>query len=299
MNAERTLIEWLAGSDTYRHYETAYSAATGMPVALRAVTTWQLPLHGKPKENPFCAIMAEKSRTCAACLQMQEKLTRDAHDGPCAIPCAFGLYEIAVPVKLGTRTIGILQTGQVLRQPPTPGSYAATVAGAGKFGPDLTDDRTREAYFKTPVVSAEKIDSVISLLTIFADHLSMKSNQIALQNAQAEPPVIARAKAYIQAHYMEQLALGQVAAAVNTSIFYFCKLFKKVAGINFTEYVSRVRIEKAKNLLLNPNLRVTEIAYEVGFQSLTHFNRVFKKITGESPTEYREHLPNPQPPAAT
>jgi AraC-like DNA-binding protein len=51
--------------------------------------------------------------------------------------------------------------------------------------------------------------------------------------------------------------------------------------------VSRTRIEKAKNLLLNPNLRVSEIAFEVGFQSLTHFNRVFKRIVGESPTEYR------------
>ena len=61
-------------------------------------------------------------------------------------------------------------------------------------------------------------------------------------------------------------------------------------GINFTEYVSRLRTEKAKNLLLNPNLRVSEIAYEVGFQSLTHFNRVFKKVVGESPTEYRGHL---------
>ena len=57
--------------------------------------------------------------------------------------------------------------------------------------------------------------------------------------------------------------------------------------MNFTEYVSRVRIENAKNLLLNPNLRISEIAYQVGFQSLTHFNRVFKKVAGESPTEYR------------
>jgi len=48
-----------------------------------------------------------------------------------------------------------------------------------------------------------------------------------------------------------------------------------------------VRIEKSKNLLLNPNLRISEIAFEVGFQSLTHFNRVFKKVLGQSPTEYR------------
>jgi AraC-like DNA-binding protein len=64
-------------------------------------------------------------------------------------------------------------------------------------------------------------------------------------------------------------------------------MFKKGTGVNFTEYVSRVRIESARNLLLNPNLRISEIAYQVGFQSLTHFNRVFKKVVGESPTEFR------------
>ena len=62
------------------------------------------------------------------------------------------------------------------------------------------------------------------------------------------------------------------------------------SGVNFTEYVSRIRIENARNLLLNPNLRVSEIAYEVGFQSLTHFNRVFKKVLGQSPTDFRGHL---------
>ena len=49
-------------------------------------------------------------------------------------------------------------------------------------------------------------------------------------------------------------------------------------------------MEKAKNLLLNPNYRVSEIAFEIGFQSLTHFNRIFKNIAGQSPTEYRRQL---------
>ena len=105
-----------------------------------------------------------------------------------------------------------------------------------------------------------------------------------------ESPVITRARDYIANHQGEDLSLGQVARAVNTSSFYFCKLFKKATGLNFTEYVTRVRLEKAKNLLLNPHLRVSEIAYEVGFQSLTHFNRVFRKTLGKSPTAYRQGL---------
>ena len=58
-----------------------------------------------------------------------------------------------------------------------------------------------------------------------------------------------------------------------------------------TEFVPRIRVEKAKNLLLNPSLRISEIACDVSFQSLTRFSRVFKSVVGESPTEYRRPLP--------
>jgi len=291
MNANGPLLETLTHSEMFQNYERAYTEATGMPVTLRPVETWQLPLHGKRGENPFCAMMAEKSRTCGACLQMQERLAQSAVAGPCTMTCAYGLCETAVPVKLGGQAIGFLQTGQVMRQKPTGASFERAVAKAEELGVDIDNAKAKEAYFATPVASQKKLDSVSSLLSIFADHLSMKSNQIAVQTANSEPPVVTKAKDYIREHHTEDLSLGQVAATVHTSVFYFCKLFRKVTGTTFTEFVSRTRIEKAKNLLLNPNLRISEIAYEVGFQSLTHFNRVFKKVIGESPTEYRGHLP--------
>ena len=290
MNKDATLIEALANSQVYHDYERAYSETTGLPVTLRPIETWQLPFHGKRRENPFCALMAGRSRTCAACLQLQEKLAQGARTEPCAITCSYGLCEIAVPVQLGTQTIGFLQTGQVMRQKPTAASFQRAVDQGQQLGVDLSHAEAKEAYFQTPVLSQKKIDSVMSLLAIFAEHLSLKSNQIAMRQANAEPPIITRAKQFIEEHLTEELSLGQLAAAVHTSTFYFCKLFKKATGLNFTAFVSRLRTEKAKNLLLNPNLRVSEIAYEVGFQSLTHFNRVFKKVVGQNPTEYREQL---------
>jgi AraC-like DNA-binding protein len=291
MNANGQLIETLTHSQIYQNYARAYTEATGLPVALRPVETWQLPLHGKRKENPVCALMAGKGRTCAACLQTQEKLARGAMEQPCTVTCAYGLSETAVPVRLGNETLGFLQTGQVFRQEPINAQFVRIAERMEKLDLDLDGEELKQAYFETPIISQARMNSVTNLLSIFADHLSMKSNQIAVQQVNAEPPVIARAKQFILDHLTEELSLGQVAAAVHTSIFYFCKLFKKATAINFTEFVSRARIERAKNLLLNPNLRVSEIAFEVGFQSLTHFNRVFKNIVGESPTDYRSHLP--------
>ena len=75
-------------------------------------------------------------------------------------------------------------------------------------------------------------------------------------------------------------------------MFHFCKIFHKSTGLKFTDYVARVRLEDAKQKLLNPNLRISEIAYEVGFYSLTQFHRSFQRIFGQSPSEYRAQLPN-------
>jgi AraC-like DNA-binding protein len=290
MNDNKNLIEALAHSKIYQDYERAFSEATGLPVALRPVESWQLPHHGRRAENSFCSLMAQKSRSCAACLQVQQRLSESATHEAQSVTCQLGLSDTAVPVRMGDRLIGFLQTGQVFVRKPSEAQFNRMAKQVADWGLQLDQSTLREAYFSTRVLNAKQHDSVIKLLSIFAQHLSMVCNQVVVRQENAEPPVIARAKQFIQEHQSEDLSLGQVAKAVNTSTFYFCKIFKKITGINFTDYLSRVRIEKAKNLLLNPNLRISEIAYEVGFQSLTHFNRVFKKIIGQSPTEYRGQL---------
>lgn len=289
-NGNRGLIEALANSRVFQEYERAFTEATGLPVALRPVETWQLPHHGKRNEGPFCSLISEKSRACASCLSVQERLSELAALEPYTIGCPNGLNDTAVPVRLGDRLIGFLQTGQVFRKRPTESQFEKAAKQVKEWGVEVDRQSLHDAYFATRVVPQRQHEAVVKLLAIFAQHLSILSNQVVVQHENAEPSVITKAKEYIQEHQTENLRLGHVAKACNTSTFYFCKMFKKVTGINFTDYLSRVRIEKSKNLLLNPNLRVSEIAFEVGFQSLTHFNRVFKKILGQSPTEYRAQL---------
>jgi AraC-like DNA-binding protein len=289
-NGAKGLIDALANSKVYAEYERAFSEATGLPVALRPVESWQLPHHGKRNESPFCDLMAQKSRACAACLQVQERLSEAAAQSAHTVACPAGLCDTAIPVRLGDRLLGFLQTGQLFRKRPTPAQFDRVLKLVAEWGVQVERRSLEEAYFATRVVSARQHEAIVKLLTIFSQHLSMLSNQVIVQQENAEPPVIRRAKEFIHEHQAEDISLSQVARAVNTSTFYFCKMFKKVTGINFTDYLSRVRIEKSKNLLLNPNLRVSEIAFEVGFQSLTHFNRVFKKILGQTPSDYRAQL---------
>jgi AraC-like DNA-binding protein len=159
-----------------------------------------------------------------------------------------------------------------------------------KLGVQLDMKSAEEAYFQTRVVTRPQYESILRLLVIFAQHLAVLSNQLMMESGHAENPAIARARAIIAEKHATELSLTEMARAVNMSAFYFCKTFKKATGMTFTEYLARVRVERVKNLLLNPNTRVSEAAYEAGFQSLSQFNRVFRHIAGESPSEYRDSL---------
>ena len=291
MNTNNEMIEQLAGSELYKGYEKAYGTATGMPLALMPVESFELSSQGKSRKNPFCAMMSRNNSACSACLQMQEQVRKEAIEKMAIVTCAHGLCEAAVPVKLGDKVFGFLQTGQILTGKPTPAKVKKVVAEVRKLGIKESPEAIRDAYLQTPVLSREKFQSTLQLLNIFAELLSIKSNQVVVTQSNSEPPVITKAKQFIMDRHTEEISLHQVAKEVHVSSFYLCKLFRKSTGITFTEFVCRTRMEKAKDLLLNPNLRVSEIVYEVGFQSLTHFNRVFKKTMGETPTHYRSRIP--------
>lgn len=288
---QKGLIEILANSQLYSEFSDAFNKAFGLPITLRPVELWRLPLHNVKMENAFCSLVAEKSSTCSICLQVQKNLADLSVNSPKTVKCPFGMCDSAVPIKTGDQLIGYLQTGQAFIQKPAISQFKKVLKLLKDHGYSLDEGRIKEIYYSTPILSPTQYEAVITILNIFSKQLVILSNQLVVMQGNAEPVIIKRAKEYIQSHQSEEITLEEVAKHVNTSIFYFCKMFKKYTGLNFTDYVSRLRIERAKNLLLNPNIKVCDIAYEVGFQSLTHFNRVFKKITGQSPTEYRSKLP--------
>lgn len=286
----RALVEQLKRSDIYRDYAKAFRETTGLPFNLRPVEAYNLPHHGDPNENPFCALMARTNQSCAACLQLQRKVEQQAQMEPKTLKCFAGLCDSAVPVRVGENLVAFLQTGQILLHQPNTREFRRLTRQLINYGVETDLKRIEEAYFQTRVLGKKQYEAVLRLLTIFAQHLSSLSNQLMVSAEQVESPLISRAKLYIAQHQAEELSLNQVAGSVNTSAFYFCKMFKQATGLTFTDYLARLRVEKVKNLLLNPHKRISEAAFETGFQSLSQFNRVFRKITGEAPTVWRAKL---------
>ncbi len=286
----RSLVDQLKRSQIYRDYEGAFRETTGLPISLRPVEAFDLPHHGDPNESPFCMLMAKSNHSCAACLQLQRKIEDQAKLEPKTLKCFAGLCDSAVPVRVGENLIAFLNTGQIMLHKPNKEMFAKTTRSLLKWGTDVDLKRLEEAYFQTRVVTKKQLESVLRLLSVFAQHLSGLGNQLMVSNDAAESPAVARARVFIAEHHSDEVALGDVARAVNMSAFYFCKTFKRATGMTFTDYLARVRVEKVKNLLLNPHKRVSEAAFEAGFQSLSQFNRVFRRVAGEAPSAYRERV---------
>lgn len=93
--------------------------------------------------------------------------------------------------------------------------------------------------------------------------------------------------AYIREHYTEELSMQDVARAMNYSDAYFCKLFKQCFKVNFSAWLNEFRVEKTKELLSATRLSVREVSLACGYADANYFARVFKRITGMTPSEYR------------
>jgi AraC-like DNA-binding protein/ligand-binding sensor protein len=288
MNRATDLLQRISKSDIYKNYERAFSDATQLPMSLRPAEIWRLALEGKRYQSPFCSLLAKSNRTCAACLQVQKEIHDMSGSGAKTVTCFAGLCDTAVPVKAADKIIGYLQTGQVALRKPNEVQFNRITQQLADWGVTVDLTQLKDAYYHSRALAPQQYAAMVKLLEIFATHISTLANEIVVQEDEAESPMVRRARAYILANHADPIGLEKVAQTMHVSTFYFCKMFKKATGLTFTDYLSRVRVEKAKTLLLNPHLRISEIAYDVGFQSLTHFNRMFRKIVGQSPTVYRE-----------
>lgn len=289
-NESKEVLRALADSDVFGDFARDFTRMTGLPVSLTPVESWGLAHQSLPGQSPFCSALSQHSPACAACLQAQRMVADQASDSARTVECLHGLCETAVPIRVGERMVGFIRTGQVFRHKPTPESFRRVLNRLAQWGVVSNVGGLRKAYFATRVCPPAWYRSAVGLLHLLARHLSHQSNEIMLRQAHGELPRIARAKQFIETHIDERLTLDRVAREIHTSQFYFCKQFKQATGINFSSYVSRLRVEKAKQMLTNPHQGIAEIAYAAGFASLTHFGRMFKRFAGLSPTAYRVRL---------
>lgn len=143
---------------------------------------------------------------------------------------------------------------------------------------------------KAEIKNISKAENYSSALQIMEKWIDTAVNAIEENNNSNTELIIKRANKYIEENYMDDLTLEKVAEVVFLSPVYLSKVYKKNMGINFIDYITKIRIERSKELLSNKKLKVYEISNLVGYKNLKYFYKIFKNYTGYTPNTYREML---------
>lgn len=292
MGMNQITFDELVRLPVVQNYESSYRKVTGMTLKLVSPVESRRRENLGEFENPFCSLVTRTPAGCAACLECERHAQRSAAKKLLAqqISCFAGLTDIAVPVLVNGRHVATLMSGQVFRRLPTERDFQMVIKMLKSDQGADWEKKTRKAYFETPVITSDRLQAMVELLNVFAQYLSDYASRRAISTSADEPKPVASAKEFVLSHAEEPITLAQVVRHVNVDRFYFCRLFKKATSMTLTEYVARVRVEKAKTLLVDPSLRISEIVFAAGFGSIPQFNSVFKRIAGMPATEYRETL---------
>ncbi len=144
--------------------------------------------------------------------------------------------------------------------------------------------RYRKDYLQTII----GMDSYEQLRKWFIDKVTEACRNIITKREEQASGIIKKAKTFIEENYHKDISLDEVSRIVDISPYYFSKLFKEETGENFIEYLTGIRIEKAKRLLQNRDMSIKNICADTGYSDPNYFSRIFKKQVGATPTEYRE-----------
>ncbi len=242
--------------------------------------------------SPLCTLInsvPEGFRRCRLC--DEHNLTKAAKSGkPLRYLCHAGIVDIAVPITVAGRLVANISSGQVLPEPHSRKNAERFVRRLSWLG--VPAKQIRKAYWAAPYLDPDKLNATVDLLSFFSRFFC--EAQLSLQKAiaQRQRPEITACRQYIDEHYAESLSLVQIAAQVQLSATHLSMLFHRTLGMTLTSYLQKRRITKASEYLRNSSQSITDICFACGFNSLTHFNRVFRKFYQCSPMQYRrrQHL---------
>lgn len=151
------------------------------------------------------------------------------------------------------------------------------------FGPLTTNENLNNEgviYIKNECC----INYIRDLLTLIA-----KDKFMSIHCEYSYSPFVTNAIKYIHNNYDKEIDMENLCSKFNINKSYFCNIFKKETGITFTNFLNRFRVEKSKEMLKNTNYSLLDIALSTGFKNQSYYSTTFKKITGQSPIDYRKN----------
>ena len=222
--------------------------------------------------SPVCELFKSRPRGLERCMKCRSYALRRAIRDKAAFGalCINGVYEYTHPVVVDAEVIAVIFIGNILTED---GKIKLSKKAEGVSLPLDTMQSGPMA------VGCESVAGVIESYIIMLEEKYPPAGE--------EPSaVIDNVKSYVAANLEYDHRLAEVASLFFYNEAYLGRLFLKETGESFNDYLNRERVARAKHLLRS-GLRVTEVSWRVGYNSVSYFNRIFKRVTGVTPTEYK------------
>jgi len=276
----------LASSPLVQEQQVAFTCATGVPLALVPASV------AAPDDHSLCVkgCLGEPSgKFCRGRLLQAEKraVTRV---GPVQYCCPSGLVKILVPVFINGQHVGSLLAGPFALHELDGALLEQLVERLDKLGLGDRVEQLQTTWSYSPLLSSDKCRAAGTLLRMFAKYLAESGKQELQAVEPHRSALLEKIETFLATCQDGRVSLKEVASKVNLSPCHFCSVFKKQTGITFSQYRVNQRLEKARALLGDDERRVSDAAFEAGFESIPYFNRAFRKRFGCSPSEYRARL---------
>lgn len=291
------LFATLASSDRFTEFALILKRLTGLSMALNSPDGGQsrMGVQSDPG-NPLCALIRTRPEGRNRCRECDLHHHRQAAEAGRAIlyTCHAGFYDMATPVTVGSRHLATISSGQVLPEKPSEAGFRRLQDRLRRYR--LPSRLLRAAYRRAPWMDRAQLEQVTRLLELFAAQIGETGLMRHEASTRLGDGDLLRVRRLIDERFADRgLSLAEAAACVDLSPSHFSHRFHRLAGETFVHAVQARRVREAQRLLTTTGNSVTTIALATGFDNLTHFNRVFRRFAGQSPSAWRRAAAPPVP----
>ncbi len=286
-NTRSIQFDSLAKSSRFLDLSLIINEMTGLNVAIYPPNSLAEVKLTSTKVNPCCEWLRQRQTGLARCNECERKRFQAVLESKQHVVevCHAGFLDIALPIIEQDKVVGIISTGQILAEPQSQEAFNRLRERLAALG--IPGSLIRKTYHKLIYLSPRKLSAILKLLKFFSAYF-FETQQDYASLIHGDNPSILSVRRYIKEHPDGDLSLDRLADLSGYSRWHLCRIFQVHTGKKLSDFIQQTRVDRAKYLLQNTDLSITQIAMAAGFGSISHFNRLFRQLEKNSPSKFRQ-----------